>query len=223
MAADSPDSASIARLLIALHASTPPVLITVFLNTIVLNKTFKPIRSVGRALPSALQNMLRKAYVVFNGVVVACVSIVFVWKCPPSSAAKSIEDTLAAAQQSCLPTLALLAIFNLVLLWVDRVVVAFIDHPDAFERGFVSRMATGGTCVGYLMSIAEQDASSKWFLLLVLCNRPSGVFKTLKSSIRHIEQILRFFVVVVMIRALYGNFSSRKLAGLCIGCALHAR
>ena len=214
-----PPPAAVARLLMALHASTPAALVAVFLNAIVVNKTYKPAKLLGELVAPPLRTLLRRCYVVFNAVFIVFLLAVITWKCP-SYVPGSVED--AMAQESCLPVHSLTAIVFLTFLWTDRAVLAFLQAPGATEAGFITRLARGAVCVGFLMAVSEQDSIAEWFLLVCICNRYSGSISW-AARLKFVDNLIRFLVIVRMGVSLWYSNASRKLSGLCLACVVHSR
>ena len=159
--------ASVARLALAVHASIPPAIFSVLANAIITNKTYSACKLMGELAPPRLRTALRRAFVVFNCALPAIVFAFLHWNCPTYS----LDEE---AQSGCLPSYTLVAILLLVLLWLDRGTLAFLHAPGAAESTFTGRVARGATCVGFLMSVSDQDEIAQLFLVLALMNRLSG-------------------------------------------------
>ena len=204
-------TATVARLGLALHASIPPALFSVLMNAIVSNKTYRPLKLVGRILPTNLKTQLRRVYVFANGVFVVGVLGFLNWNCP------STDFTT----NECLPALSIVSVVLLLLLWVDRGTLAFLDALGT-NPTFVTRVARGACCAGFLMAISEHDSSSMLFLTLALTNRHSGSI-TLASRLRAIDCVVRIGVSISAMHAIYRRKESRRLAALLLACAIHSR
>ena len=218
MSSETP-SAGVARLSLALHASIPPALFSVLMNSIVSNKTFGPCKLMGELMSPTLRNLLRRAYVVANGLLLFVVFAFLRWNCPTYTPG-SIED--AKAQESCLPAHSLVAIGMLLLLWLDRGALAFLQAPGATNTTFFGRIAKGASCAGFLMSVSEQDVMAHCFLLLSLSNRYSGSV-SLAPKLRVADTPIRIAVAFYSMKAIYYQTSSRRLAAMCLACTIHAR
>lgn len=204
-------AASVARLGLALHASIPSALFSVMMNSIVTNKTYRPLKLVGDLLPSKLKTQLRRAYVFANGVFAVGVLGFLRWNCP------SAEPTT----HECLPALSLVAVVLLLLLWIDRGTLAFLHAPGT-NPTFVTRVARGACCAGFLMAISEHDRASLMLLALTLSNRHSGSI-SLASKLRAIDCAVRIGVSLASAYSIYSKNGSQRLAALVIACAIHSR
>jgi hypothetical protein len=203
----------------ALHASIPAALVAVFLNAIVVNKTYKPAKLLGELVAPPLRTLLRRCYVVVNAVLIVLLLAVLSWKCPPYVPG-SIDD--AMAQESCLPVQSLTAIVVLIFQWTDRAVLAFLQAPGATEAGFITRLARGAVCVGFLMAVSDQDSIANWFLLVCICNRYSGSVSW-AVRLKVVDNLIRFLVILRMCVSLWYSNASRRLSGLCLACVVHSR
>ena len=194
------------RLLIALNASIPPSILAVLLNAMLVDKTYKPFKLIGELLSSSLRDVLRRIYVVCNFLFTIVWVSIFLWNC-------NLDHSY------CLPVQSLSAVTLLVLLWVDRITLAFLHAP--FVSGFISRLARGATCVGFIMAVSENEPSI-WFLFVCILNRYSAsvsLAKRLKSA----DTIARIFIICNLLHSFFANTSSRKLLALCMTCTIHSR
>lgn len=211
-------TAGVARLALALHAAIPPALLAVMMNAIVTNKTFGPCKLLGELVSPTLRNLLRRVYVVANALMLCAVFAFVWWNCPPSKPG-SIED--AKAQESCLPAHSLVAMGLLLLLWLDRGVLAFLHAPGT-NTTFFGRIARGASCGGFLMAVSEHDAMAHWFLLLALANRSSGSISWARR-LRLVDRAVRVVIAFYSMQAMFYQTSSRRLAAACLACTIHAR
>jgi uncharacterized membrane protein len=215
-----PVAAAVARLTLALHASVPAALLSVFLNAVVTNKTYGPCKLAGGMLSKRTLTLLRRIYIGLNASFVAAMLAFLFWNCPDDRELGSMER--AGIQESCLPAHALCAILLFLLLWIDRGVLSFLHLPGASESGFLTRVARGGACVGFVMAATEQNPVSYWFLLLCLMNRYSGSI-TWSKRLSTVDRGLRALIVVRTLASMYRNSQSMKLCGLCVACVVHSR
>ena len=209
-------SVAIDRLLIALNASIPPSILAILLNAILVDKTYKPFKLIGELLSSSLRDVLRRIYVVCNVVFTVVWILTFVWNCGLNTP-ELIYDEIEFAY--CLPVQSLSAVVFLILLWVDRITLAVLHVP--FKSGFVSRIACGATCVGFIIAVSEKEPSI-WFFFVGILNRSSAsvsLAKRLKSA----YILARIFVICILLHSFFLNTSSRKLMALCLTCTIHAR
>jgi hypothetical protein len=217
--ASEPLVAGVARLHLALHAAIPPALFSALMNAVVTNKTYGPCKLVGQMLSPGIRTMLRRLYVAWNALFLVAVAVFLRWNCP-TSATDSIER--AKTQETCLPANSLVAIGLLLLLWLDRGTLAFLNAPGASDSTFWTRIARGASCGGFLMAVSEQDAIANAFLLLALANRQSGSI-TWAPRLRVLDRWIRVGVALCAVHAMYYETSSRRLAAACLACTIHTR
>jgi len=210
-------TASVARLGLAIHSAVPSAIFSVGMNSIVTNKTYRPLKLVGDVLPSKLRTALRRAYVVANGVFVIGVIGFLWWHCTDAA----VDAAAYASQERCLPATSLVAIALLVFLWIDRGTLALLHAPGT-DPTFATRCARGACCAGFLMAISEHDPSMRLFLTLALFNRYSGSVSW-ASKLRIFDRVVRVGVSLVAMYAIYSKRSSQRLAAMTIACAIHSR
>ena len=203
-------SIEVERLLIALNASIPPSILAVLLNAMLVDKTYKPFKLIGELLSSSLRDVLRRIYVVCNVVFTIVWVSTFVWNCRLNA-----PDLMTY----CLPVQSLSAVTLLVLLWVDRITLAFLHAPC--NSGFISRLARGATCVGFIMAVSEKEPSI-WFLFVCILNRYSASI-SLAKRLKAADTLARICIICILLHSFFLNTSSRKILALCLMCTLHAR
>lgn len=204
------DAASLARLSLAVHGAIPPSIFSVLINSLLTTKTFKPCKLVGELLPESCIVFLRKCYVFCNVLLLAGVGAFLRFNCSDG------------VQASCLPTQTLVVMLLLLLLWTDRIVLAFLNAPGASRDDFFVRVARGTACVGLLMAVSENDPSWRCFLILCLANRYCGAMR-LARPLKTLDRSVRMALVAVGVYSVAATQSSRRLAVLCSVCAIHTR
>jgi hypothetical protein len=207
------------RLSTALHFAVPPAIFTVLVHAAVANKVMGMNRLLGEIASPRVRTLSRRVYVVCNIVGVGMLLVLASYQC---AAVLSDPRTPVVRDEACFPTVSLLAVVLLLLLWVDRITLNFLHAPNASST-FVARLAHGATVAGLFMALAvSDDVLVLPLLLLAIANRSSASLRW-AGSLASLSQAVRVSVVVAGVVELCGGGASRRSAALCISCGLLTR